>query len=184
MSKTYLSKSDSFPVLLNDIKSRIQQAQTRMMLSVNAELIQLYWDIGRIIDNRQRRERRGTAVVPRLSRELANKLREEKGFSGRNIKRMLAFIASTQIRLNFCRRLRHNWIGARKCCSLRHNCPTRSLVNPLVPSRSPDREGQGSFKPTLVHAANAAQQLEPQCAPANDQIGCSCPAGPKTDDEK
>ncbi len=26
------------------------------MLSVNAELVQLYWDIGRLIDERQRQE--------------------------------------------------------------------------------------------------------------------------------
>jgi predicted nuclease of restriction endonuclease-like (RecB) superfamily len=91
MSKTDLSKSAGFPVLLKEIKDRIQQAQTRAMLSVNAELIQLYWDIGRIIAGRQQREGWGAAVIPRLARELANELPEEKGFSERNIGRMIAF---------------------------------------------------------------------------------------------
>lgn len=56
MSKTDLSIPTGFPVLLNEIKKRIQQAQTRAMLSVNVELIQLYWDIGQIIAGRQQQE--------------------------------------------------------------------------------------------------------------------------------
>ena len=61
------------------------------MLSVNAELIRLYWDIGRILDERQVKEGYGTAIIPRLARDLRNKLPEVKGFSERNIKRMLRF---------------------------------------------------------------------------------------------
>jgi predicted nuclease of restriction endonuclease-like (RecB) superfamily len=77
--------------LLKEIKDRIQQSQTRAIFLVNAELIRLYWDIGRMIDERQRLEGWGTAVIPRLARELHNELPEEKGYSERNIKRMLAF---------------------------------------------------------------------------------------------
>jgi predicted nuclease of restriction endonuclease-like (RecB) superfamily len=77
--------------LLKEIKDRIQQSRTRAIFSVNAEMIRLYWDIGRMIDDRQRREGWGAAVIPRLARELHNELPEEKGYSERNIKRMLAF---------------------------------------------------------------------------------------------
>lgn len=80
-----------FAVLLADVKGRIQAAQTRAVLAVNAELVHLYWDIGRMIDDRQRREGWGAAVVPRLAKELKNELPELKGFSERNIKLMLAF---------------------------------------------------------------------------------------------
>ncbi len=91
MSKSNLPIPAGFPILLKEIKARIQQAQTRAILSANAELVRLYWDIGRMIDERQAREGWGAAVIPRLSRELCNDLPEEKGFSERNIKRMLAF---------------------------------------------------------------------------------------------
>lgn len=77
--------------LLADIKQRICHAQTRAWLSVNAELIRLYWEIGALIDTRQRQEGWGAGVIPRLARDLHNELPEEKGFSERNIKRMLAF---------------------------------------------------------------------------------------------
>jgi hypothetical protein len=77
--------------LLAEVKGRIQAAQTRAMLTVNAELVRLYWDIGRLIDRRQQYEGWGAAVIPRLARELKNALPELKGFSERNIGRMIAF---------------------------------------------------------------------------------------------
>lgn len=77
--------------LFGDIKQRIRQSQTRAMLTVNAELIRLYWDIGRLIDARQDAEGWGVQVIPKLSLDIRNELPEEKGFSERNIKRMLAF---------------------------------------------------------------------------------------------
>ncbi|HEV3002981.1 MAG TPA: DUF1016 N-terminal domain-containing protein [Pirellulales bacterium] len=80
-----------YACLLNEIKARIQQAQTRAAVAVNTELVRLYWDIGRMIDDRQQREGWGAAVIPRLARELRNELPEVKGFSERNIGRMIAF---------------------------------------------------------------------------------------------
>jgi predicted nuclease of restriction endonuclease-like (RecB) superfamily len=77
--------------LLSDIKQRVRHAQTRAVLAVNAELIRLYWEIGALIDSRQKTEGWGAGVIPRLARDLHNELPEEKGFSERNIKRMLAF---------------------------------------------------------------------------------------------
>lgn len=90
MSRQPLPVPAGFPNLLKEIKARIRQAQTRAILSVNAELIRLYWDIGRMIDHRQRQEGWGAAVIPRLARALRNELPEEKGFSERNIGRMIA----------------------------------------------------------------------------------------------
>lgn len=80
-----------YPALLTDIKQRIGQAQTLAMLAVNAELIRLYWEIGQMLDARQKIEGWGAAVIPRLALDIRNELPEVKGFSERNIKRMLAF---------------------------------------------------------------------------------------------
>ena len=77
--------------LLRDIKARIRQAQIKATLSANAEMVTMYWDIGRMIQERQDHEGWGTAVIPRLYRDIRNELPEEKGFSERNIKRMLRF---------------------------------------------------------------------------------------------
>jgi hypothetical protein len=86
-----LAVRSNFAALLADVKGRIQVAQTRAVLAVNAELVRLYWDVGRIIDERQKREGWGAAVIPRLARALKRELVELKGFSERNIDRMIAF---------------------------------------------------------------------------------------------
>lgn len=80
-----------YPNLLTEIKQRIQTAQARAMLGVNAELIRLYWEIGLMLDARQKSEGWGAAIIPRLAQDIRNDLPEMKGFSERNIKRMLAF---------------------------------------------------------------------------------------------
>jgi len=91
MAGKELSAKKSFASLLADVKLRIQSAQTRAMLAVNSELVRLYWDIGRLIDTRQKLEGWGSGVIPRLAAELKNEMPELKGFSERNIGLMIAF---------------------------------------------------------------------------------------------
>jgi hypothetical protein len=81
----------NYELLLAAVKSRIQQGQTAAVLAVNVQLSQLYWEIGAMIAERQNLEGYGTAVIPRLSKDIANELPEIKGFSERNIGRMIAF---------------------------------------------------------------------------------------------
>ena len=46
-----------YPALLKEIKERIRSAQYEALKSVNKELISLYWDIGRVIIERQKGQR-------------------------------------------------------------------------------------------------------------------------------
>ena len=77
--------------LLGLIKQRIRQGQTRAVFAANAEMVLTYWDIGRMILERQEQEGWGASVIPRLSRDIRNELPGVKGFSERNIGRMIAF---------------------------------------------------------------------------------------------
>ncbi len=77
--------------LLTDIKKRIQQAQTKAIVSANSEMISMYWDIGNMLVAKQKLEGWGTGVIPKLSNDIHNELPEIKGFSERNIGRMIAF---------------------------------------------------------------------------------------------
>jgi predicted nuclease of restriction endonuclease-like (RecB) superfamily len=77
--------------LLGKIKQRIRRGQAQAVFAANAELIRLYWDIGRMLHERQLQEGWGAAVIPRLARDLRNELPEIKGFSERNIKLMVQF---------------------------------------------------------------------------------------------
>ncbi|MFO8050885.1 MAG: DUF1016 N-terminal domain-containing protein [Thermoplasmatota archaeon] len=76
---------------LDEVKSRIRQAQTQAVLSANAEMIMMYWDIGRMVNSKQEKEGWGKAIIPRLSRDIRNDLPDVKGFSERNIGRMVRF---------------------------------------------------------------------------------------------
>jgi predicted nuclease of restriction endonuclease-like (RecB) superfamily len=77
--------------LLEEIKDRIRQSQTRAAFSANAEMIAMYWDIGRMIRQRQKEKGWGAGVIPRLAVDLKNELPEVKGFSERNIGYMIRF---------------------------------------------------------------------------------------------
>jgi len=77
--------------LLGDIKVRIRQAQTKASRFVNAEMILMYWDIGRMIHERQQKKGWGAGIIPRLAKDIRNELPEVKGFSERNIGYMIRF---------------------------------------------------------------------------------------------
>ena len=55
MPRSFNKLPASYPMLLKDIKSRIRSAQIKAALSVNRELIELYWDIGKLITARQKK---------------------------------------------------------------------------------------------------------------------------------
>ena len=74
--------------LLRDIKTRIQQAQYQALKSVNRELIDLYWDIGRMIVERQRGRSWGKAIVQKLSADLRKAFPGVSGYSTDNLWRM------------------------------------------------------------------------------------------------
>jgi predicted nuclease of restriction endonuclease-like (RecB) superfamily len=80
-----------YQALLEDLKSRIRSAQVKAALSVNRELIELYWGIGRSIVERQRVEGWGKAIVERLAGDLQREFPGVSGFSRNNIWYMRAF---------------------------------------------------------------------------------------------
>ena len=76
---------------LADLKSRIHTAQQRATLSVNRELVLLYWQIGQDILARQSAQGWGAKVIERLALDLRAAFPDMKGFSPRNLKYMRAF---------------------------------------------------------------------------------------------
>jgi len=71
--------------LLTDINQRIRVAQVRTAMAGNASMLTLYWEIGGVLAERQKREGWGSAVRPRLAVHLHNDLPEVKGFSARKM---------------------------------------------------------------------------------------------------
>jgi len=77
--------------LLADIKTCIRQAQNRAVMSANAEMIRLYWDIGQMVAKRQGLEGWGKGLLRRLAVDLKDEIPEIKGFSERNLQLMIQF---------------------------------------------------------------------------------------------
>jgi predicted nuclease of restriction endonuclease-like (RecB) superfamily len=83
--------------LLVGIKNRVRQGQIKAYVAVNTELLATYWDIGKMIHERQQAEGWGKGVIPRLAIDLKNELSEVKGFSERNLRVMVLFYAEYQL---------------------------------------------------------------------------------------
>src|SRR3989454_830221 len=79
---------------LTEIKKRIHQERLRVVLAANAAMVLLYWDIGRMILDRQERAGWGARVIDRLAADLREAFPDMKGFSPRNLKYMRAFAAA------------------------------------------------------------------------------------------
>ncbi len=77
--------------MLSDIKARLRQAQVKAVFSANAEMLAMYWDVGKMIHQRQQEQGWGAKIIPQLSNGLKNEISEIKGFSVRNIQFMVQF---------------------------------------------------------------------------------------------
>lgn len=83
--------AQTYATFVGDLKQKIAAARHRAGLSINRELVVLYWTIGRDILGRQEREGWGARVIDRLAGDLGRAFPEMTGLSARNLKYMRAF---------------------------------------------------------------------------------------------
>lgn len=76
---------------LEDLKRRVRIAQVRAAVSVNRELVLLYWEIGQEISARMAEHGWGGKVVDQLAADLRQAFPEMRGFSPRNLRYMRTF---------------------------------------------------------------------------------------------
>jgi predicted nuclease of restriction endonuclease-like (RecB) superfamily len=91
-----LCHSPAYQALIAELKDTVRAAQIKAALSVNTQLIGLYWEIGRLITERQAASGWGDAVIDQVAKDLTRELEGVKGFSRRNlyrIKRWYCFYA-------------------------------------------------------------------------------------------
>jgi len=80
-----------YTTFLSEIKERIRQAQYEALKSVNKELIRLYWDIGKMIVERQEKYGWGKSIVENLAMDLQKEFPGIRGLSKDNLWRMRKF---------------------------------------------------------------------------------------------
>lgn len=88
--------SPEYALLLAEVKERVRSAQYAALKAVNIELVGLYWDIGRMIIERQVGATWGKAIVQQLAEDLQREFPGVGGFSASNLWRMKAFFESYQ----------------------------------------------------------------------------------------
>jgi len=71
-----------------ELKDKVKQAQQRAFLSVNQEMLKLYWNLGKEITEKIESAKYGDKIVPRIASDLQEAFPDIKGFSYRNIKYM------------------------------------------------------------------------------------------------
>ena len=91
MSKLSKRLPDDYAVLLAEVKERIHSAQYEALKAVNKELVALYWDIGKLIAERQTNADHGAAIAEQLAADLRQEFPGVSGYSRRNVFYMREF---------------------------------------------------------------------------------------------
>jgi predicted nuclease of restriction endonuclease-like (RecB) superfamily len=81
----------SYLEFLDSVREEIRVSQIIAIRSITAELLKLYWKIGREIVARQKVQGWGSKTLIRLSQDLKREFPEMKGFSVTNLKHMRSF---------------------------------------------------------------------------------------------
>ncbi len=88
---TKLTINKDYKDFLIDLKTRIRSAQIKAAHVVNRELIQLYWEMGKSIIERQKSTQWGSGFLEQLAKDLRSEFPGMEGFSETNLSRMRRF---------------------------------------------------------------------------------------------
>lgn len=98
MNNKLLNNEEEFNPIFEEIRNLVIDSRNRVYSVVNTEMLNLYWNIGKIIMEIQQGDERanyGDAVLEKLSQKLTNEF--GKGFSARNLRTMRKFYLSYPI---------------------------------------------------------------------------------------
>lgn len=74
-----------FSAWLAALKAKIHTVRNKLAFSLNTQILELYWEIGRDIAERQEKSGWGSGFIERIATELKHEFPEIKGFSRRNV---------------------------------------------------------------------------------------------------
>lgn len=77
---------DDYKKWILEIKSKIRSAQMKAALSVNAALIEFYWDLGKLISEKEAASSWGSKLIDRVAADLKTDFPSLKGLSNSNLK--------------------------------------------------------------------------------------------------
>ncbi|MCU0446324.1 MAG: DUF1016 N-terminal domain-containing protein [Microscillaceae bacterium] len=86
-----MQKITEYEQLLTQLQNLIKQSRLKAVLAVNQEMLELHWQIGKHIIEKQTQNGWGAKVIDNLAKDLSLTFPDMKGFSIRNLKYMRKF---------------------------------------------------------------------------------------------
>lgn len=77
---------NEYKKFLSDLKEKVRSSQLKAAVKVNYELLDLYWNLGKEIVEKQKEYSWGDSFLKLLSSDLRNEFPDVKGFSTENLK--------------------------------------------------------------------------------------------------
>ena len=93
-------KQNEYLDFLRDIKEKISSARIKVSKNVHRGQIQLYWDIGKTIIERQEQHGWGKSIVEKLAKDLSGGNKSNTGFSPQNLWYMRQFFLEYKDAIN------------------------------------------------------------------------------------
>jgi len=81
-------QTDDYKAFIQSLKAQVQSSQIKAAVSVNKELLKLYWLLGSQIVEKQKQATWGSGFIKQVSHDLQREFPDMKGFSARNLERM------------------------------------------------------------------------------------------------
>ena len=78
-------KISDYSIWIKELKSKIHAAHQKVAFSINSQLLEMYWEIGKEITVKQSKSEWGSKFIEQIATELKHEFPEIKGFSRRNI---------------------------------------------------------------------------------------------------
>ena len=75
--------SENYRDWIKEIKSRVRSAQIKAALAVNTELIRFYWELGRMIAEKENEW--GSKLIEQVAKDLKSEFPDIKGLSRSNL---------------------------------------------------------------------------------------------------
>lgn len=91
MTKELLPNDTEFKTWISQIKKQVRGAQIKASIAVNEEMMELYWNIGKDISERNFEKSYGSKFFEKTSLELKTEFPDAQGFSERNLRYMKRF---------------------------------------------------------------------------------------------
>lgn len=86
-----IAQSPEYIDILNQLKNKVKETHQKAILSANAQLLTLYWSIGKTVSEQVRKANWGAKIIEKLAHDLRSEFPDMKGFSLRNVQYMRLF---------------------------------------------------------------------------------------------